>query len=133
MAFRLEIITPKGIYLTEDVESLTVKLTSGYRTFLTGHYPLIGSLDYAPMHIIKNGKTIYYAIHGGAINVTKEKTTLICNAVESAKDIDVARAKSAKDRALERIAKKDPNLDLKRAQLALARSLARIKTSEFSD
>ena len=77
MTFKLEIITPRGIYLTEDVSSLTIKLTSGYRTFLPGHYPLIGSLDYAPMHTIKNGEINYYAIHGGAINVTKEKIEMI--------------------------------------------------------
>ena len=131
MTFKLEIITPRGIYLTEDVSSLTIKLTSGYRTFLPGHYPLIGSLDYAPMHTIKNGEINYYAIHGGAINVTREKTVLICNAIEHAKDIDAVRAKYAHERAKNRLSKKDPNIDVKRAQLALARALARLKTIEL--
>lgn len=131
MNFVLEVVTPKGIKFTQEVTSLTVKLTTGYRTFLAKHAPLIGSLDYAPMHIVKDGKTIYYAIHGGAINVTKEKVILICNAIEQAKDIDVARAKAAKERAESRIKTKDPNMDLKRAKLALARALARIKTAEI--
>lgn len=130
MEFSLEIITPKGIYLQEKVTSLTIKLTSGYRTFLAGHAPLIGSLDYAPAYIIKNGKTDFYAVHGGAINVTKEKVIVICNAIEHAKDIDVARAKESKKRAEERISKKDPNTDIKRARLALARALARLKAVE---
>ena len=73
MGFLLEIITPRGIYYSDEVESLTVKLSSGYRTFLKGHIPLIGSLAYAPMHFVKNGKVENYAVHGGAINVTKEK------------------------------------------------------------
>jgi len=130
MEFSLEIITPKGIYLQEKVTSLTIKLTSGYRTFLAGHTPLIGSLDYAPAHIVKNGITTYYAVHGGAINVTNEKIIVICNAIEAAKDIDVARAKESKKRAEERINSKDPNIDLKRARLALARALARLKAAE---
>ena len=131
MKINLEIVTPKGVYLTEEVDSLTIRLTSGYRTFLPGHYPLIGSLDYAPMHTIKNGEINYYAIHGGAINVTKEKTVLICNAIEHAKDIDAVRAKYAHERATKRLSKKDPNIDIKRAQLALARALARLKTLEL--
>ena len=123
MVFSLEIITPRGIYLSEEVDSLTIKLTSGYRTFLAGHMPLIGSLAYAPMHLVKNGKLENFAIHGGAINVTKEKVTVVCNAIEKADEIDKDRALAAKERAEKRLAEKDPNIDLKRAELALQRSL----------
>ena len=127
MGFLLEIITPKGIYLSEEVESLTIKMTSGYRTFLAGHMPLIGSLAYAPMHLVKAGKLENYAVHGGAINVTKEKTIVVCNAIESASEIDKERALAAKERAEKRLSEKDPNTDLKRAQLALQRSLIRLE------
>ena len=130
MGFLLEIITPRGIYFTEEVDSLTIKMTTGYRTFLAGHMPLIGSLDYAPMHLVKNGKLENYAVHGGAINVTKEKVIVICNAIESADEIDKNRALAAKERAEKRLKEKDPNIDLKRAQLALQRSLIRIMVLE---
>ena len=59
MSFTLAIISPKGVYFEKEVESLTVKLTSGYRTILSHHAPLIGALAYAPMHIVENGKTKY--------------------------------------------------------------------------
>ena len=127
MGFSLEIITPRGIYLTEEVESLTIKLSSGYRTFLKGHTPLIGSLAYAPMHLVKDGKLENYAVHGGAINVTKEKVSVVCNAIENEKEIDVERALSAKERAEKRLKEKDPNIDIKRAQLALQRALIRLE------
>ena len=127
MGFSLEIITPRGIYLTEEVESLTIKLTSGYRTFLAGHIPLIGSLAYAPMHLVKDGEIEEYAIHGGAINVTKEKVSVVCNAIESKDEIDEERALAAKERAEKRLKENDPNIDLKRAQLALQRSLIRLE------
>lgn len=128
MGFLVEIITPKGIYLSESIESLTIKLTSGYRTFLAGHLPLIGSLGYGSMHFIQNGETRNFAVHGGAINVRKEKTTIICNAIEEAKDIDEARAIRAKERAEARLKEKADNLDVKRAQLALQRAIARLET-----
>lgn len=127
MGFLLEIITPKGIYLSEEVDSLTIKMTSGYRTFLAGHMPLIGSLAYAPMHLVKAGELENYAVHGGAINVTKEKVIVVCNAIESASEIDKERALAAKERAEKRLSEKDPNTDLKRAQLALQRSLIRLE------
>ena len=127
--FKLEIITPRGLYASYDVESLTLKLSSGYRTILTGHAPLIGSLAYAPMHIVKNGKTEFFALHGGALNVTKEKVTIIANSIEHKSEIDVERAKKAKARAEERLNSKDPNIDVKRAELALIRALTRIETA----
>ena len=131
MSFRLIIVSPKGVYLDKEVESLTVKLTSGYRTILSHHANLIGALDYAPMHFVEAGKTHYYAIHGGAISIKDNKVSLIVNAVEAKRDIDISRAKDAKARAEERLSKKDDiNLDVKRAQLALSRALARIKTYE---
>lgn len=128
--FLLEIVTPKGLYFSDNVESLTIKLTSGYRTFLKGHIPLIGALDYAPMHIKENGKTIYYAVHGGAINVQKDKIVVICNSIEKKEDINIDRAKEAKKRAEERLASKDSDIDFKRAKAALLRAIARIKTYE---
>ena len=127
MGFSLQIITPRGVYFNQEVQSLTIKLSSGYRTILAGHTPLIGSLAYAPMHLVKNGKTEEFAVHGGAINITKEKVSVVCNAVEKKSDIDLARAKKAKERAEKRLQTKDPNIDVKRAQLALQRALIRVE------
>ena len=127
MGFLLEIITPRGIYLSKEVDSLTIKLSSGYRTLLAGHTPLIGSLGYGEMHYSEGNKIESFALHGGAINVTKEKVSVICNAIENANEIDKERALAAKERAEKRLAEKDPNTDLKRAQLALQRSLIRLE------
>lgn len=132
MSFKLAVISPEGIYFEKEVDSLTVKLTSGYRTILSKHAPLIGALAYAPMHIVEKGKTEYYAIHGGAISVKDNEVTLIVNSVEHKNEIDLERAKAAKSRAEERLSKKDDiNIDVKRAELALARAIARIKTTEL--
>ena len=127
MNFSLEIITPRGIYFKNEVSSLTIKLSSGYRTILAGHAPLIGSLSYAPMNLVRDGKTYEYAVHGGAINITKEKVSVVCNAIESKFEIDLARAKAAKERAEKRLHDKNANLDVKRAELALRRALIRVE------
>ena len=130
MGFSLQIITPRGVYFNQEVQSLTVKLSSGYRTILAGHAPLIGSLAYAPMHFVKDGKLEEFAVHGGAMNITKEKVTLVCNAIERKSEIDPERARKAKERAEKRLKDKDPNIDFKRAQLALQRALVRLELSD---
>lgn len=131
MKFKLVIISPEGVYFNDEVESLTLKLTSGYRTILAGHAPLIGSLHYAPMHFIKDGKIEHFSLNGGAINITKEKVALIVNSIEAKDDIDIERARKSKERAKARLASKDPNIDMKRAQAALYRAISRIKTYEI--
>ena len=84
------------------------------------------------MHLVENGKTQYYALHGGAISIKDNKVTLIVNAIEAKHDINIDRAKAAKLRAEERLNNKDVNIDVKRAQLALARALTRINTYEIN-
>ena len=66
------------------------------------------------------------------ISIKDNKVNLIVNAVEAKHDIDINRAKQAKDRAEKRLSNKkdDINLDVKRAEAALARAIARIKTYE---
>lgn len=129
MSLKVDIITPKGLYASLDVSSLTLKLITGYRTILEGHAPLIGSLDYASMHILKDGNEQYYTLLGGALNVKKDKVVIITNAIEGKDEIDVKRALSAKKRAEERLTSNDPNLDVKRAELALKKALVRIETA----
>lgn len=131
MSFKLAIISPKGVYFKDEVDSLTVKLTSGYRTILAHHIPLIGALAYAPMHFAKGAKVEHFALHGGAISVKDNKVSLIVNGIEAKKDIDIERAKEAKKRAEKRLDNKDDiNIDVERARHALLRAIARIKTYE---
>lgn len=133
MSFKLSIVTPKGLYEEIFVDSLNIKMTSGYRTFLSGHAPLVGSLDIGIMHILKDGKTIYYAIHKGAINVKKDEIVIITSAIEKSNEIDVDRAQKSLSRANERLNNnKDINIDVKRAKLALQRALTRIEVSKFN-
>lgn len=133
MSFKLSIVTPKGLYEEVIVDSLNIKMTSGYRTFLSGHAPLVGSLDIGIMHILKDGKMIYYAIHKGAINVKKDEIVIITSAIEKSNEIDIERAQKSLTRANERLNNnKDINIDVKRAKLALQRALTRIEVSKLN-
>ena len=78
-----------------------------------------------------DGKRVELFTSKGVVNVEKNEVTFCCDAAESKDDIDLERAKKAKDRAEERI--KDPsNYDVERAKLALARATLRIGLRESS-
>lgn len=126
--FRLVILTPYGRYFDNEVEFLSVKSEKYNLGILPGHSPLISTLVVCEM-VIKmfNGNANHYAIGGGAIEVTKEKVTLILDSIEKASDIDVERANRSKERAENRLAnKKDPTIDVNRAKLAYARAINRL-------
>lgn len=124
--FKLEVITPQGVYLNEEVEELYLKTSNGYQGILANHDTLVTAVDVAPGFIRNNNKKDYYAIFGGVLHINKESVKLIVSNIEHADSIDAERAKKAHERALERLKSKEVGVDTKRAELALKRSLARI-------
>ncbi|MFH1861415.1 MAG: ATP synthase delta/epsilon chain alpha-helix domain-containing protein, partial [bacterium] len=63
----------------------------------------------------------------GFIEVTPDKTIILAQTAEFAEDIDVDRAKSAKERAEARLKAKQTELDVERAQAALLRAGNRLR------
>jgi F-type H+-transporting ATPase subunit epsilon len=78
-----------------------------------------------------NDKNMYLATSGGYCEIKDNIIRVIVESAESAEDIDISRAESAKKRAEERLEIKDQAIDLKRAEMALARALNRIKIAQF--
>ena len=81
------------------------------------------------MRIKAHGREMLYAVGGGVITITKEKTTLVLDSVERADEIDLERAKEAKQRAEERLstAEKENAVDVNRAKMALLKAINRIE------
>ena len=64
---------------------------------------------------------------GGLLYFRDNTAEILTDAIESKDEINVDRAEAAKKRAEERLASKDPNIDMKRAQAALAKALNRLE------
>jgi F-type H+-transporting ATPase subunit epsilon len=127
---RLEIVTPERKLYEEDVNMVVVKGQAGELGILPNHIPLVTPLKIAPVKAKKNGTEEWIAVHGGFMEVRKDKVVILAEAAELGKDIDVMRAKQAKERAERRLAEKRADLDFKRAELALQRALSRISVAE---
>lgn len=71
------------------------------------------------------------AVSGGFLEVRPDQVTILAQAAETSEQIDVERAKRAKERAEERLrAQNQDNIDFKRAELALKRAINRISVAE---
>ena len=122
----LLILTPHGKYYDAEVTRVTFRNENFTLGITPHHSPLISDVDICELSIVANGKTITFATSGGLINVKKEEVTLILNSIESASEIDIERALSAKKRADERLANITKDVDVERAREALERAEARI-------
>lgn len=130
---RLLILTPKSVFLDKDVERFLVPSTKGPLEISGGYTPIIVGL--APCGVLKvtMGKPKYYAIFNGTLKVEHDRAFILAESVEDGYGIDMARAIASRDRALDRIEKSDPDLDIHRARASLARALARIDVKNLDE
>ncbi len=127
--FHLSILTPYGHYFEGEVEFLEVHSDKYNLGILPGHAPLISTVTISKMIIKAHGRSLTYAVGGGVITVSKEKTTLVLDSCERADEIDIERAKEAKQRAEERLNNQtnENAIDVNRAKIALMKAINRIE------
>ena len=123
---KLQIITPMRTILEEEVESVILYTTEGEMGVLYDHEPVVALLGYKKVTYTQEGKKRQATTLGGFAEVTKDRITILTDASELADDIDVERAKKAKERAEKRLASNDKNIDRVRAEIALKKAIARI-------
>ena len=123
----LEIVTPERKVYAQDVNMVIVKALEGEMGVLPNHIPLVTPLKIGPVIAKKKDGNEFIAVHGGFMEVRKDKVVILAESAELADEIDVERAKRAKERAEERLARKRAEeIDFRRAELALQRALNRL-------
>lgn len=126
----LTIVTPDGKKLCDEARIVNCMTTAGAIGILPNHSPLVGIIPISHLNYKKvedeKMESIDIAIAGGVIDVKDNSVIVLADAFETKDEIDRNRAEEAKRRAEERIASNDPNIDVKRAELALSRALSRL-------
>ncbi len=125
----LEIVTPYGQVLSEEVDEVSAAGSEGDFGVLAGHVPFVTTLKIGILSYKKGNETAYIFVNSGYAEVTAEKIIVIADSAEKSVDIDVERAKSAMKRAEERL-KKVEEYDFARATASLERSTIRIQLAQ---
>ncbi len=126
----LEIVTPEKKVLSETVDIVVAPGELGEFGVLPGHIPFLCKLKVGELRYRIGSNARHIAIMGGYAEVLPNHVTILASAAEAATEIDVVRAKTARERAERRIAEAKDKLEFARAQAALQRALARLKVAE---
>jgi len=130
-AFKLEVVTPDRMVLSENVDIVVATGTEGEFGVLKNHIPFLATLQEGELRYRQGGTTHYLAVSGGFAEVLPDKVSVLAEAAELAREIDIDRAQRARERAEQRLAEaKREELDHIRAESALKRALIRLKVAE---
>lgn len=122
----LEIATAGGTVYDDTVSYVELPFSGGSVGVLRDHAPMLGAIEDGVVTARKaNGAEEFIAVNLGVANIVHNEVTLLVRTAERAEDIDLARAEESERRARERLSDKSGDWDMKRAQIALHRALAR--------
>ena len=124
MTLEVQIVSPERILWTGSADMvITRTLDGGEIAFLTGHAPFVGALDTGVTAIrVSDGPDVTVAVHGGFVELSHDQVSILSDVAELPDQIDVARARAAKDRAEATLrAGSDPEAEaaLRRAEVRL--------------
>lgn len=126
---RLQIVTPYGLVLSEDVDDVVCAGSEGEFGVLPGHAPFLTTLKVGMLTCRKDNEARYFFVNSGYAEVGPDKVTVLADSSENSEEIDVERAKAAMKRAEERLREAE-KIDFVRATAALERATVRIQVAE---
>jgi F-type H+-transporting ATPase subunit epsilon len=127
LTLQVEVVSPEAILFTGEAEMVVARtLGGGDIAFLTGHVSFLGALDDWPLRVIQDNGQVSFAVHGGFVEVSNDRVTVLSDVAEHSNAIDVARATAAFEKA-EAAMRADPE-DLE-AQAAVKRASTRLEVA----
>ncbi|MCR5476678.1 MAG: ATP synthase F1 subunit epsilon [Lachnospiraceae bacterium] len=123
----LRIVTPERVFYEGEAQMVEFNTTEGQIGVLPGHIPLTVIVSPGILAIHEEEGIREAALHAGFAEILPDRISILAEVVEWPDEIDKDRADAALRRAQERLKNKDENTDLRRAEIALKRAMARIE------
>jgi F-type H+-transporting ATPase subunit epsilon len=122
----LEIVTPEGLLLREDVDELVAPGASGYFGVRPGHTPLMAALGLGELSYRSGTSWRRLTCFSGWCEVLPDRVNILADIGERAEDIDVDRAEQALVRAEERMKRIKDEEGYADVHLAYVRAVTRL-------
>ena len=98
---KVEVVSPESVlYSGEATMVITRTLGGGEIAFQPGHAAFLGALTENHTRVfLADGSIEDIAVHGGFVEVSDNTVSILSDAAELGSDVDVERARAAKERA----------------------------------
>jgi F-type H+-transporting ATPase subunit epsilon len=123
---KLEIVTPQGPVLIEDVSMVTLPAVDGQIGIYPHHVRLITQLVPGEIVVNTNGHETFLAVGEGLVDVSARHVAIVTDMAIPSEKIDEARAEEARERAAARLREKISDEEVASVNASLARSLAQL-------
>lgn len=100
MALEVQVVSPEAVLWSGEADRvITRTLGGGDIAFLAGHAPFVGALGIGVTEILSGSDTVKVAVHGGFVEVSDNRVSILSDVAELADQIDVERARRAREAA----------------------------------
>lgn len=124
--FLLKVVTPDGLEFEGMAESLLVRTDDGDVQILAGHVDYMASIGTGRAKIVAGGVERIASCSGGFVTCSASEVKLVAVTFEFADEIDLERARRAKERAEEQLRIATDNREITMAKARLRRAMNRI-------
>jgi len=124
---KLEVIKPTQYKIQDEFDHIIIPGVDGDFGVDQDHTAFITKIRPGLLQLYKGKKIVQYAIHDGFVTVEDNHVVIVCDTVEKSSEIDAKRAVSAKERAEKRLKTSGEEIDFRRAEFALKKSLIRLE------
>lgn len=130
-SFYLKVISANRIFFSGKCESVVVPEFDGEKEILAHHENMVIAINRGDMRFKPEGESEWQeAVVGmGLVEIMNNRVTLLVETAEHPEEIDMARAKEAKERAEEQMRQKQSIREYYHSRASLARAMARIKVA----
>ena len=98
MTLQVDLVSPERILFSGEADMVVCRTTDGDVAFLTGHAPFVGALvEWTVRVLLPGGGEEAAAVHGGFVEVSGDRVTVLSDLAEMASQIDFERARSLKE------------------------------------
>lgn len=131
-SMQVEVVTPERKVVSRDCIMVSARAVDGDIGILPRHIPLVTVLAPGVVKIKGETDVTTLAVSGGFLEVSPDsRVTILAETAELSNEIDVERARKARQRAEERLKLRgNPDVDAMRSEIALRKALIRLEAAE---
>ena len=131
-SMQVEVVTPERKVVSRECTMVSARAVDGDIGILPRHIPLVTVLAPGVVKIKGEGHVSTLAVSGGFLEVSPDsRVTILAETAELSNEIDVERARKARQRAEERLKLRgNPDVDALRSEIALRKAMIRLEAAE---